>query len=68
MSIFKESFPAHIKNQIKKRGESIARRNTTDLTYYNGRKAWLRMSSSVDVKDDGGALAKNYIKRCWCRS
>ena len=61
MSIFKESFPDTIKKQLLKRGEAIARRNVTDLTYYNGRKAWLRMSSSVDVKDDSGALAKNYI-------
>jgi hypothetical protein len=61
MSIFKESFPPHIKNQLLKRGEAIARRNLTDLTYYNGRKSWLRMSSSVDVQEDGGALAKNYV-------
>jgi len=61
MSIFKESFPAVIKEQLLKRGETFARRNTTDLAYLNGRKAWLRMSSSVDVKEDGGALAKNYI-------
>ena len=61
MSIFKESFPPVIKNQLIKRGEAIARRNLTDLTYLNGRKAWLRMSSSVDVKEDGGSLAKNYI-------
>ncbi len=61
MSIFKESFPSHIKKQLLKRGEAIARRNITDLTYYNGRKAWLRMSSSVDVKEDNGVLAKNYV-------
>ena len=61
MSIFKESFPAVIKEQLLKRGETFARRNTTDLAYLSGRKAWLRMSSSVDVKEDGGALAKNYV-------
>ena len=61
MSIFKESFPAHIKKQLLKRGEALVRRNLTDLVIHNGAKAWLRMSSSVDVKEDGGALAKNYI-------
>jgi hypothetical protein len=61
MSIFKESFPAHIKNQLLKRGEALARRNLTDIAIHNGSKAWLRMSSSVDVKEDNGALAKNYI-------
>jgi hypothetical protein len=61
MSLFKESFPLYIKNQLLKRGEAIVKRNLTDLTYYNGRKSWLRMSSSVDVQGDGGALAKNYV-------
>ena len=61
MSIFKESFPLHIKNQLLKRGDAITKRTLTDLTYYNGRKSWLRMSSSVDVSGDGGALAKNYV-------
>jgi hypothetical protein len=61
MSIFKESFPSHIKNQLLKRGEALNRRNLTDIAIHNGAKSWLRMSSSVDVKEDGGALAKNYI-------
>jgi len=61
MSIFKESFPPHIKNQLLKRGNALSRRNLTDIAIHNGSKAWLRMSSSVDVKEDGGALAKNYI-------
>lgn len=61
MSLFKESFPPYIKNQLLKRGEAIVKRDLTDLTYYNGRKSWLRMSSSVDVQGDGGALAKNYV-------
>jgi hypothetical protein len=61
MSIFKESFPSHIKQQLLKRGNALARRNLTDLAIHNGAKAWLRMSSSVDVQGDGGALAKNYV-------
>jgi len=61
MSIFKESFPSHIRNQLLKRGEILARRNLTDIAIHNSAKAWLRMSSSVDVKEDGGALAKNYV-------
>jgi hypothetical protein len=61
MSIFKESFPSHIKNQLLKRGEALNRRNLTDIAIHNGAKSWLRMSSSVDVKEDGGALAKNYV-------
>jgi len=61
MSIFKESFPSHIKTQLLKRGEAIARRGLSDLVIHNGSKAWIRMSSSVDVKGDSGALAKNYV-------
>jgi len=61
MSIFKESFPSHIKNQLLKRGEALARRNLKDVAIHNGSKSWLRMSSSVDVHEDGGALAKNYV-------
>jgi hypothetical protein len=61
MSIFKESFPSHIRNQLLKRGEILARRNLTDIAIHNSTKAWLRMSSSVDVQEDGGALAKNYV-------
>jgi hypothetical protein len=61
MSIFKESFPSHIKQQLLKRGEALNRRNLTDISIHNGAKAWLRMSSSVDVNGDSGALAKNYV-------
>ena len=61
MSIFKESFPSHIKQQLLQRGNALARRNLTDIVIHNGAKSWLRMSSSVDVKEDGGALAKNYV-------
>jgi hypothetical protein len=61
MSIFKESFPSYIKNQLLKRGEALNRRNLTDIAIHNGAKSWLRMSSSVDVNGDSGALAKNYV-------
>jgi hypothetical protein len=61
MSLFKQSFSPTIKEQLIARSKAIARRSLTDLVIHNGAKSWLRMSSSVEVNGDGGALAKNYI-------
>ena len=61
MSIFKESFKKGIQDQLTKRQEAINNRTPQNLTYYNSRNAWIRMTSAVDVGGDGGALAKKYI-------
>ena len=49
MSIFKESFKPNIQAQLKKRQEAINDRTPQNLTYYNSRNSWIRMSSAVDV-------------------
>ena len=61
MSIFKDSFKQAIRNQLKIRQEAIYNRNPKDIQYYNARNSWIRMTSSVDVKDDKGALASKNI-------
>ena len=71
MSLFKDTFPKEIKEQIEKRQDLLVRRNPKDLSYLNSRKAWVRLSSGVDVftqevgegvlEYDNGTLAKQYV-------
>ena len=61
MSIFKETFKEGVRNQLDVRQNAIKNRTPQNLTYYNSRNAWIRMTSSVNVGGDGGALAKSYI-------
>jgi hypothetical protein len=61
MSIFKETFKNEIRDQIKTRQNALVARTPASIQYYNSRNAWIRMTSSVDVENDKGALAKNYI-------
>jgi hypothetical protein len=61
MSIFKDTFKEGVKKQLKVREDAINNRTPSNLTYYNSRNAWIRMTSAVDVGGDGGALAKKYI-------
>ena len=63
MSIFKGSFKDGIKKQLTARQNAIGStsRSSDIIQYFNSRNSWIRMSSSVDVKNDGGALASKYI-------
>jgi LAS superfamily LD-carboxypeptidase LdcB len=61
MSIFKETFKEGVRNQLDIRQKAIKNRTPQNLTYYNSRNAWIRMTSSVNVGGDGGKLAKSYI-------
>jgi hypothetical protein len=61
MSIFKDSFKQEIRNQLKTRQEAIYNRNPKDIQYYNARNSWIRMTSSVNVNNDEGALASKNI-------
>ena len=49
MSIFKDSFHLSIQEQLKTRQTAINNRTPQNLTYYNSRNAWIRLSSSVNI-------------------
>jgi hypothetical protein len=61
MSIFRESFQKDIKVSLEKRQEAMTKRSTTDIQYLNSRNSWIRMCSSVNVNNDGGKLASQYV-------
>jgi hypothetical protein len=61
MSIFKATFKEGVCNQLKVRQKAINNRTPGNLTYYNSRNAWIRMTSAVEVNGDKGALANKYI-------
>jgi len=61
MSIFKNSFKKEIRESIDARQKANEKRSPQAIQYLNSRNAWIRMTSSVDVNDDKGALASKYI-------
>jgi len=62
MSIFRSTFPEHVRNQLAARQFALTKqsRSPQDLSYINSRNSWVRMSSSVNV-DNSNELAKQYI-------
>jgi hypothetical protein len=68
MSIFKNSFTPEIRKSLDARQKAMGgeKRSPQAIQYLNTRNAWIRMSSSVNVRASGSAegtneLAKNYI-------
>jgi hypothetical protein len=61
MSIFKDTFKPGVQAQLKARQEAINERTPAAIQYFNARNSWIRMTSSVNVGEDAGALAKKYI-------
>ena len=61
MSIFKDSFTSKVRDQLKARGDAFINRTPNDIIYINGRAAWARMTSGVDIGNDGGKTAKDNI-------
>jgi len=61
MSIFRESFQKDIKASLENRQKAMTRRSTDDIQYLNARNSWIRMCSSVNVNNDGGKLASQYV-------
>ena len=49
MSIFKDSFHKSIKEQLIARQDAINTRTHSNLTYFNSRNSWIRLSSSVNT-------------------
>ena len=60
MSIFKSSFSPTVQKQLEARQKAINNRIPQNLSYFNSRNAWIRLSSSVNV-DGKNDLAKNYV-------
>ena len=60
MSIFRETFPAFVQNELKRRQDGMLTRTPAFLHQLNSRSAWVRMTSGVNF-EGSSALAKNYV-------
>ena len=60
MSIFKDTFKKDIQNQLNVRQEALFARTPNAIQYFNARNAWIRMSSSVNVRGSND-LARKYV-------
>lgn len=60
MSIFRETFPAFIQNELGRRQDGMATRNPAFLHQLNSRSAWVRMTSGVNFEGSSD-LAKKYV-------
>jgi len=62
MSIFKESFKKEIRAQLEARQAAIEKRDAAAIQYLNGRTAFVKMTSAVNVgSEDDNSLAKDYV-------
>ena len=61
MSIFKDTFTDVVQNQLKTRGDIFLQRTPESIIYINGRAAWIRMTSGVNIGEDDGKFAKDNI-------
>lgn len=60
MSIFRETFPKFIRDELKRRQDGMADRNPAFLQQLNTRNAWVRMTSGVNYNGTN-SLAKQYV-------
>jgi len=60
MSIFRETFPAFIQKELKRRQDGMAARTPAFLHQLNSRSAWVRMTSGVNF-EGSSTLAKKYV-------
>jgi hypothetical protein len=58
MSIFRSTFAQEISDQLKIRGKSIKERNPKGLQFFNGRNAWVKMTSGADIDDGNGGYSQ----------
>ena len=63
MSIFKETFPDFVSSSLSNRQDRLSNpsRRPELAIYQSTRNAFIRMTSGVEVNNDGGDLAKKYI-------
>jgi hypothetical protein len=62
MSIFKDSFTPTVRKQLEVRGNAFLKRTPSDIIYINGRAAWVRMVSGVDIGGDSTAAKNNILQ------
>jgi predicted chitinase len=62
MSIFKDSFTPAVRDQLTARGNAFTKRTSSDIIYINGRAAWARMTSGVDVNDSDTLARENVLQ------
>jgi hypothetical protein len=62
MSIFKDTFKEEVQKQLKARQEAIFERTPNAIQYFNSRNAWIRMSSSVNVKGSNDLASKHILQ------
>jgi hypothetical protein len=62
MSIFKDSFTPAVRGQLTARGNAFLKRTSNDIIYINGRTAWVRMVSGVDVGGDSTLAKENILQ------
>lgn len=62
MSIFKDTFTKPVRDQLKVRGNAFLKRTSNDIIYINGRAAWARMVSGVDVGGDSRLAKENILQ------
>ena len=60
MSIFKETFPQFVKNELKRRQDGMLARTPAFLHQLNTRSSWVRMTSGVNYTGNND-LAKQYV-------
>ena len=60
MSIFRESFPQFIQNELGRRQTGMLTRTPQFLHQLNSRSSWVRMTSGVNY-EDSNELAKKYV-------
>ena len=62
MSIFKDTFTEKVKDQLTVRGNAFLKRTSNDIIYINGRTAWARMVSGVDIGGDSKLAKENILQ------
>ena len=61
MSIFKDTLTPTIQKQLTVRGDAFITRGPTNIIYINGRAAWIRLTSGVDVEGSGNDFARKNV-------
>jgi hypothetical protein len=59
MSIFRETFPPFVQNELKRRQDGMADRNPAFLQQLNTRNAWVRMTSGVNTAPTSDEVYNN---------
>ena len=60
MSIFRETFPQFIQDELDRRQDGILARTPQFVHQLNTRSAWIRMTSGVNY-ENLNTLAKQYV-------